>query len=233
MRPGVLILCVLGGLLAAAPVRAAGPVEPVSDSGLAAALQAWEGREQRLEVLRTEVLNAEGRLDPERGDRNWWNPLWQTVVTRRAQRANELTLRLQALEREQRDAAPALLDLTTRYTAQAAAEPGPATPGRSALWARADAWRVPRVLDAAEGAAEAISLPAGDPELEARRRRSAEEQLAQVQALEAYLQVRLRTLAPTDAPARQRVLDWLARTRLIFERLVRTLSLAPTPPPVR
>jgi len=190
-------------------------------------LAAWEDLEQKISVLTAEAEKLDEVLGPDRQERNWWNPFWWSSAQRRLQRANEIALQLQALDRERRELEQTLLRETTELAEGFLAAEAAPDDRRRRLWQRADAWRIPRLLADPDWA----SLPAADlrqmdPELLRLRRQALAAALAERQQLETYLAARVAGLAAGEDEEKRRYEAWRTqaqaaenRTRQLLEEI--------------
>jgi hypothetical protein len=189
------------GVVLLGPVAAAwgASAEAVSNTTLAEGLKTWTDLTQRLSHLQAENTAWEMRFNPDREDRNWWNPFWRSAAERYEQRSNEISLQIQALEAQRADLEAALLDASSRWTsAQAAAGAPPHATDRELLTA-VDAWRFPLWLQRLEDLQKGLeNLSSLSPELQARRRQALEQHWQIAKSLETHLALRRGTLTEAE-----------------------------------
>jgi len=196
-------LLVFGAQIAwGAPPKAAIPVDAETNTALADGLKTWNDLTQRLNHLQVENAAWEMRFNPEREDRNWWNPFWRSAAERNLQRSNELTLQIHALETQRTELESWLLETSQRMTPRLLETNAATTPAERELWAAVDAWRFPLWLRRLEEVEKSLdNLEALSPELQKRRRQTLELHLQIANTLDAYLTWRRAQPAGGETPA--------------------------------
>jgi hypothetical protein len=190
------LLLVFGGVSWGAPANPPAVIEAVSNTALAEGLKTWNDLTRRLAHLQAENTSREMRINPDREDRNWWNPFWRSAAERYEQRSYELTQQIQDLEAQRTELETALLGAASRWvSAQTGAPPHAAD---RELLAAVDAWRFPLWRQRLEDVQKSLeNLGVLSPELQARRRQALEQHWQIAKSLETQLAWRRGNL--TDA----------------------------------
>lgn len=221
------MICVLGMALLAVvsgPALAREPQSP--DAKLRENLSTWQQTAAQLEAVRKELAETQVAHDPEREDRMWWNPLWRSSRQGHLQHANELTLRIQLLDRKLRALEPVLLRQTAKFCKEAIARPQSLGPESRELWNQADAWRMPILLKEPDWRAFDYQSTADQgPEIVANRRAALAQLQQRWQESEIYLRVRQATGGLPE------VANWLVQVESRLKRAQSALQAFPTEKP--
>jgi hypothetical protein len=167
---------------------------------LAESLELWNQLTHRIAHLETQNQAWEFRSNPEREDRNWWNPFWRSSAERNLQRSNELSLQLRELEKQRTYVETNLLEQSTLYTnLLMETPPKPNTPEYD-LWVTLDAWRFPLWLKHFEEIKKSVQqLHSLNPELRTHRHQALEAAFKTAKMLERYLLWRKNQSLPSNA----------------------------------
>jgi hypothetical protein len=184
-----------------APEKNAAAAEASPNTTLAEGLKTWNDLTERLKHLQAENAAWEMRFNPEREDRNWWNPFWRSAAERNLQRSNELTLQIHALETQRADLENALLESSQHLTQARLSANHPFTSSERELWVTLDAWRFPLWLQRLEEVKKSLeNFPTLSQELQRRRRERLEQYGLIAKTLDAYLTWRRTQITPSDPP---------------------------------
>ncbi len=160
----------------------------LSNTRLAESLNLWNQLTQKINHLESENRAWEFRSNPEREDRNWWNPFWRSSAERSLQRSNELSFQIRDLEKQRSLLENLMLDQSTVYTNISIKHVSEFESHEREFRNQIDNWRFPIwIKHFNELKINTQQFKALNPELQGRRRLAFETALKNAHMLEDYL----------------------------------------------
>jgi hypothetical protein len=212
------LMGLIPGFLAVIPVQAASPAtaamvsapgDAAPNTVLAAGMAAWKKITHRISYLESENIAWESRFNPEREDRNWWNPLWRSSAERHLQRSNENSLQIRELEKQRSELEPTLLELADHYIHAIPVRIAEFPAVERDFWSTVDAWRMPIWLQRlAELKTDRGHLIALNPELQVRRRQVLEQHYQTAKSLDLYISWRKSRLLESEQKLLPQLQTW-------------------------
>jgi len=216
----MILLC--SGLIVTASTTTgttAGP-DPALHKELGEQLTTWKQNIEKKQELTRQLQTLDVLSDPERDDRFWWNPFWRASRENQAQRANELTLKIQKIDQQQQQLKIKLLRSATQYSQQALATPSRLSSAQRQLWIQADEWRIPKILQAPAWEIYSPEQFSTQPaELRQKRLQRLQKKQQSWLELEHYLKKYLTHFQPIPSSRQEKYSDWLLQLKQRLEKL--------------